>query len=1129
MADNRTLSDWMSDEEHHWRERLQPVNLVIEADFSEGEVREAQRKYGAAVRHLSKQDIAYPKIIKRYPALTLLTLVGHASLAYDHGAYWESFWDELGIERNADFENDIRRSIIGILDKFSLARFPDIERDSNRKYVMMLALHAGIPIHSLRGLLVVINEHITQGRPATGAAVTEWLQEPGKEYRESTLDVPVRNFLVNGAEFAVDILDRIIEFIQEATDDPTVFDRELNASTTGLPSVLLDELVLQLKDAPLQIQRKRRTGAVLSEPTVTYLIDDDEIVLEMPTPAGGSDLPWRVSLDGEVREVHAARRWGAGHQSAVARAAVPAPVREAIVSHPGVVAPSSIPLVVQADPLLTFDEKGRWIPRREALKDCVWTVFPDDHQLVDAHTTRPIEYSDTGCPAGWHRWRSAFIELGDIDALQLWRDDAPVGTPRRVRKDARPRFLLGDSATGVVTPEGRAVYSSRPWVMLPATRTDSSPRWKVQVRRVGDPDWIIEEEWYGEDEETCVDPFDDAEEAQLGYFEILVTGPMGSDARCTVFVAEGLHASFEPSIRVPTAGGITPCIGVVESEGISIGSGDPIAFGHRDLELKLDVRNEDTSATVLLRPPHVEIRSGETGVPNAWRMTPDVCDPEDFAQDRLVAVRAPGISSVQFGYLSDIGDVIQIDASPRRRQGDVFETRTQQFADTARHHPTGRIAATLSTDDGPVDVTVLSARPRLLASDVSLTEGALEFSDVAAVDDLAVYVWSTTAPWRPAEAFPVKEGRAVLSESFIDRGELCCQLFVDDPWTFIDPPSVPHASAFRVDQLGWCDDGTPAQTKLARYLGTQCRAPQDVGAQPEVWTALARLHADGKTDRFAGLIEVLADNPRRALECLGDSTISASDKMAMLIRSELVNHNFSAAETLNELHSHPWFGCMVELADLPSLYQRRLEVSAERAETLAYLSDRGGEPLTELLRTGKTGRFHETCFDSAVLEMSLVPGALIESKLREIQQIPRAQLHHDNLRAGLYEALCRRTEWMASGWSTNFEKQASLVLNPMRRASMLAHETIMVRIDRLKGIDTAEYPWMLMSVQSLTLSFLARLEAHGRIEARYLNSGLLRDWSRMAQLCPTMVANDLLIAEAAVLYDRRGDLIGEDE
>ena len=30
-------------------------------------------------------------------------------------------------------------------------------------------------------------------------------------------------------------------------------------------------------------------------------------------------------------------------------------------------------------------------------------------------------------------------------------------------------------------------------------------------------------------------------------------------------------------------------------------------------------------------------------------MTPTVCDPEDFAQDRFVAVRAPGVDRVDFG------------------------------------------------------------------------------------------------------------------------------------------------------------------------------------------------------------------------------------------------------------------------------------------------------------------------------------------------------------------------------------------------------------------------------------------------------------------------------------------------
>lgn len=1123
-----SLTDWMSDKDAEWRNRLKPVNLVIEANFSADEVKTAQSKYGAAAHHLIARDWSYDEIIKRYPALTVMVLVGHAALAYDHGAYWESFWEELGLPRDADFENAMRHHFVELLEKFSLARFPKIERDTARKYVMTFALHAGIPVHCLRDLLTVINDHITQGRPAKGAAVMEWLEEPGKEHRAAGLDMPVRNFLVNGGEFAADILDRIIEFIEETTADPNVFDRDLSSSTTGLPGVLLDELVLQLRENPLRFERRRLAANNALNPRITYNVDDDEIELILPAPQVDRDLPWRVSFDGEVRHVQSARRWGGDAQTATARVTVPGPVREAVLSHPGMAAGSVLPLVVNSDPLLTFDKAGRWIPKRDGLKDCVWAVFPANHQLVDGHTLGPVDIRDDGAPAGWHGWRSAFIELDRVSSLQLFHNGQPVGSQRSVRKDARPTFELGPTVTGIVTADGRSVHSERPWVMLPPSQTEPGPDWIVRVRRFGDTEWIAEESWTGEDVETCVDPFDDAEGPHLGLFEVLVTGPLGSDARCVVFVAEGLDTTFDTPIRVPIHGGFTPCTAQITADGFSEAPSDPITFGPRSLDVEIRLATADGVASVLLKPPHVEIRSGESGIPTAWRMTADVLDPDDFAQDRFVAVRAPGIETVEFGYFSELGDLLQVDPSPRKRQGDVFESRLQQFADTVRSHPTGRIVATMRTDIGPVAANVLSAQPRRLATGVSLHEDLLKFTQVAAIEDLAAYVWSTTAPWRPAEVLPVIDGTAALPAHLVGAGELRCQLFVDDPWVFIDPPAVPGETAFQIEQFGWREDGTPAQVQLSRYLGGPRRAPVEVGAIPEVWAALARLHADGKADRFAGLIVLLADEPRKALECLGHSTIPAGEKMAMLIRSELVNRDFATDQTHNELHSHPWFGCMLELADLVSLHRRQHEVRAERAETLAYLWDRAGQPLMELLRTGKSASIDDACFDAKVFAMTGVPGNQVEAKLREVQLAPRAQLHPETMRIAVYEAFCRRTEWIASGWTPNFAKQASCVVNPIKRASPRAHEAIIMRSDRVGKIDISENPWMLMSVQSLTLALLARLEAHGRIGGQYLNSGLLGDWARMAQLCPSMVANDLLIAEALVLHDRRGDLTGGD-
>lgn len=1123
-----SLADWMTDRDYEWRTKLAPVRLVVEADFSADEVRAAQSKYGMAARQLEKNGRTPTEFIRRYPALTLVILVGHAAVAYDQGKYWESFWHELGMPRDEEFETAIRQNTIWLLDKFSLARFPDIERASNKKYVMMYALHAGMPAHCIGDLLAVINQHSSQGRLTNGAALMDWLDEPGKEYRANDLDVPVRNFFRYGAEFAADILDRIIEFVEEAAANPAIFELELDASTTGLPSVLLDELVLQLRDAPVRDKQTRHFTKAGGQPAITYDTDDDEIVLVLPPPPSDAEPVWRVSFDGEVRDVHSSRKWGGDAGATAWRTPVPAPVREVLAFPDSTRNAASLPLVMKADPLLTFSTAGRWISRRDALKDCVWAVYPDDHELIDVGSNAPVECLDVGSPAGWSGWRSARVELDRVTALQLSLKGRPVGTERWVRKDARPSFQLGPVVQGVTAPDGHVVYSERPWVMLPPADSEPAPDWHVQVRRVGDSTWIAREDWASEDVETCVDPFDDAEEPQLGQFEVLVTGPLGADARCVVFLVEGLQTTFEPSIRVPAEGGLSPCRATVDPGGLVLMGSATSDFGMRDLERPLEVSNGDITCKMLVTPPHLQIRGGQVGTPLPWRMSADICDPDDFAEAKFVAVRAPGVQDVTFSYCSTFGDVLQVAGNVRRKQGGVFEVSTQHFADTVGARPNGRVRATLATAEGPIDVTVLAAEPRRLAHAVSLNGGRLVFDGLADLSDLAVHVWSNTAPWLPPEVFPVVDSAVKLPESLVDTGELAVQLFVDDPWMLVEPPSRPGGSSFRIDQLGWREDCDDGQRRLSKYVAGVGKAPTDVGVRPEVWAALARLHADGRTERFDGLITLLTDDPRRALECLGHSTIPVGDKLSMFIRSELVNRNFTSADTFNELHPHPWFGCMVELADLPSLFTRRADVPEERAETLAYLRDRGGTVLMELLRTGKAERFDEASFDRNVLEMTAVPISRLETKLRESQAVPRAQLHPESLRVAVYEAFCHRTEWLSSGWSDGFAKQTDLVLTPIRHSSARVHELITMRKDRLKKIDTAEHPWMLMSLQSLTLAFLARLEAYDRISGRYLNSGLLHQWARLAQLSPTMVANDLLIAEAVVLYDRRGDLTGED-
>jgi hypothetical protein len=1128
VGEKLKLGDWLSDAEFSWRQKLKPASLVVEADFTADEIDTARTRWGMAARALLKRDVTPRQIVERYPALTLLVLVGHASLYYEEGKFWDSFWADVGLDRDHDFENLLRHSITDLLTKFSLARFPEVELEHGSKYVMVLALHAGMPRHSLRDLLVMIDAHIVQGRPANGASLLAWLDEPGKSHRTNSLDVPVRNFLKHGAEFAVDILDRIIEFVIAVTDEPTLLDLTLDSSTTGLPDVLLRELITQLRNKPVRWAQQSSGGTVGKRPFLGFDFDDDEIYVGLPYPLSGGEEPWRVSIDGDVRGVHAARQWGSSTEASVTRAVIQVPAREVVVAHGRSDTSAIFGLVNETDPLLTFNDKGQWIPKRDGLKDAAWIVYPDGHQPIDAVTGHPIDLQSEGMPAGWRGWRSAFVELDDVEALQLQRGERRVGTVRLVRKDARPRFILEDPTPGLRSADGRDVYARRPEVLLPMSRSDIPQYWRVRTRRLGSAELIVDCSWAAEDVEVALDPFDDDEEPQLGLFEIIVTGPLGADSRLVVFLAEDLWVEFDSAIRIPQGNGLTACTAEVGAHLLEVLPSGVIRFEAHQVDKAIDVTSSRHFERLFLVPPCIEVRSGEVGAPAPWRVTAPLATPEDLTLDRFAAVRAPGVELEAFVFIGSSGNVIQIGTQPRRRPGNVYELKTQQFADSARIQQAGRIVARLTAEKDSTEVTVLSIQPKRLGSDVTLHDDVLDFGDVG-IPGLSAYLWCATAPWLPPEVFPVMSGQVKLPERLLEAGELRCQLFVDDPWVVVEPPRHPPAEVLRVDQDGWYEAGTPVQTRISRFLAGVGGLPASVGAVPEAWTALAQVHADERTDRIEWLVPVLVEDPRTSLESLGNSSIPLRDKMAMLVLSELVNRSYAAEFTLNALHADPWFGCMTEFSDLPKLFYRKDEAADERAETIGYLADRGGPTLTALLRTGDIAPFADACFDDAIFAMANTPVAEVIQIVRDRALLPRPLLDRERRRVGCYEAFLQRYAWMDSGWSANFAAQLEFVVKPIKKASPAAFDAIMARNARLKGVDVDTHPWMLMSVHSLTLASLARLEACGRVDGTYLNKGLIAVWTRLAELCPTMVSTDLLMAEALILHDRRGDLIGDEE
>ena len=79
----------------------------------------------------------------------------------------------------------------------------------------------------------------------------------------------------------------------------------------------------------------------------------------LPSPAISSDEPWRVSLDGDVRDVHCLRQWGASTDVSITRAVISLPIREVVLSHGPSEVEAVLAIVKKADPLLTFSPEGQ--------------------------------------------------------------------------------------------------------------------------------------------------------------------------------------------------------------------------------------------------------------------------------------------------------------------------------------------------------------------------------------------------------------------------------------------------------------------------------------------------------------------------------------------------------------------------------------------------------------------------------------------------------------------------------------------------------------------------------------------------------------------------------------------------
>lgn len=1056
-------------------------------------------------------------IIAKYPALTLTTLIGHAGMHYDRNRYWDSFWDEVGLPRDLEFESLLREALRDLLRTFRMREFPELEH----QYVQVMAVHAGIPVHCLDDLVDVIDQHVTAGRAATGAAVFEWLTAPGMASRLDRLDVPVRNFLRLGGEVAVDIVDRIIEFAEYFAEHPEAAnDLDLDTATTGLPNLLLDALIDRLAERPLGSgPREPVAVARTRQPTVAYSPLDHRIVVEVPYPESAPESPWRVLFDGAPQTVYAERAWGSADDRTqpATPVPVPRPVRQIVLGHESVSGMIRIPLVDKNDPLLLFDESGRALSRHAALpRGVVIAVCPYDAAVIDADAGVPLEPLEELVPIGWPDWRARSYDLSGPAAIR-WRRGPRTGPLRQVRACAAARLAFGTPLPGVTTRNGLSVHAERPAVELPP---NSAPTiWRVRTRCAGTVDWLTDEEWEASAEETALDPFDGVAPGLLGLYDVVVSGPLGSDLRHSVFLAEGLEVRYSAEFRVPDGDGLAPASCALAARLPLTVDEKRLEFGPAVRDIEIRVESGGHRERLLVRPPHVELRVDGVGGVVQWRTAAAPLTTDQLAEHATLAVRIPGEVQVDIALTDRAGAIRQVEI-PKVAADHVFRVPTRAFLDTARSLGVSALLARIDTADGRTrTVRLARIRPPALCTGAEVAGDALLFAGVSGTD-LAALVWADTAPWREPAQLVLDGARAALPPELIGAGPLTVQVYVDDPWSVTVVPERPGDDAIRIDRPGWFADPDPTRSALSRFLAGHGDAPAGGSVLPEVWAALA---GSGATRPMrAAMYGLLRRDPRSALEALTYTAIPPSRHPALLIASGLAERDF-ASVVRAVVPADPWIACLLDIADLPALARDR--GSAGYRDLVGRLAEAGGERLP-LLLAGKVGDPREGVFDSLAVAMHRMDPVRVRELKSACEIVPAALLDPDTRASVVFEAFEQRLAWQDDPASGRLSAGSPPLLAAVRRASRGAYDQIAARNEVLTDIDTGELPWMLMSMQSLLLAVVARLTAHG-VRVAPISPAMRGDWARLARWCPALVSTDLLIADALIAHERHPDSIGE--
>lgn len=806
MSTNNVEDPWSAVSPEVIEDELRPllmgIRLVAELDLSlRGEVYGKARS--ASRRLISRHRIGALRIV--CPSALVIFLVAEGVNRYVGGTFWPNVSiDGLGSPMD---RRDVGLEFLASLERLGLETFEEVvHREGTWRYVTPILLHGGIPSYCASDLWVCLLEEMRLGEEDAGRLLARWRS---RRHLLEGVDKPAQRFIFHGGDFAVDLVQRMIQLADDVAELGKARAVERGIGELAADAALPRYLAKKLLEGPREPQRR---GPRVPRPRVildSYGGEGPRLVLP---PSPHLEGKWRVFGKGNNQTYKS---------SSYDEREVPlawAPRWEvAFVSHMPERLTTFAPM--EKSSAYVFDENGALARNQTTFRGDSVLVFASRHVAFykdSAHKEKVPEHVELPAGTGvWSAWQPRRLDLSGLKKVVIG-GVSPSGeqfseTVAVTESTHRPR-LLNDHLLGVVDTHGRLVFGGPPRVRVDLGTT--SPRaWKVRFR-TGDNSAVanLSELRSVESDEDIFDlsPLFPAQGVISGTIEVV--GPLGSDLRASVTIVPGMEVSMPDRT-----------IGPDEHVVVRLSANVPLSS---------ETSRIDVDFPAGKYTERVSVGSGTTellvSVPRlVWtlrnranRQPPLGTEPARIGLDELengaieaVLVRVGRPSAVRVelqaaGCLQTSEEVIATGTEGR------WTFPVDEFRTTAAHAGAARLYLKLVCGEVEATAAVIEATHEvsdimvesIADADSGVAYCEVEWSENRSFRDREVRLWSNHRPWETPTTVPIPDmnkGRCEF-ECNIAPGPYLLEVGLMDSWA---EPARPIASTTNVAEVMVGTDG----------------------------------------------------------------------------------------------------------------------------------------------------------------------------------------------------------------------------------------------------------------------------------------------------------------------------------